>query len=111
MIDNMHLSEFILSPCDIRGQPLYLGGPRGYLALQLCQLPACQLLHLVRCHLSKCGMPRHCLALLSKLLVLDVLVADLLPDLVDALIMPPELRLQLLPLLLTLCEEVLRISE
>jgi hypothetical protein len=49
--------------------------------------------------------------LLSKLLVLDVLVTDLLPDLVDALIMPPELRLQLLPLLLTLCEEVLRISE
>jgi len=56
-------------------------------------------------------MTCHCLALRSQILVLDVLLADLLPDLVDALVMPPELSLQVLPLLLTLRQQMLRISQ
>ena len=55
-------------------------------------------------------MTSQCLTLLSKILVLEILVADLLPDLIDALVMPAELSLQVLPLLLTLCKQMLRIS-
>jgi hypothetical protein len=38
------------------------------------------------------------------MLVLEVLIANLFSDLVDALVVPPELSLQVLPLLLTLCQ-------
>jgi hypothetical protein len=56
-------------------------------------------------------MASQCLTLLSKILVLEILVANLLPDLVDAFVMPPELSFKVLPLLLTLCQKMLRISQ